>query len=360
MNIGKNIYELRKSKGMTQTELAEKLNVSEQAVSKWENGICAPDVSLFPQLAELFSVSIDRIFGFYRHSYEDEVKKIVKTADDSMDTHKEIEIISEGLKRYPNSPELKLYLAFSLSMINRISDNDEEKKNAVKKAITLCNEVIENCDDIKHTDGALSMLERIYTETGEYDKAICAVEKLSAESYNHMLMGITNILYHKGDYVKQLEFTQNHLWKCWIAMGRMLDSLTSSFMAQKEYGKATEYIQARLKLLCVFDDGCPDFYATHKIWAQEKEAKCYMYQGDKEKCLEALKKVVALADDVHNVASSESFEISKRNYMYFSTLEDDSACEEYMTDILIDRLLMQYDTFFGDYKEYADFKNKLL
>ena len=108
MNIGTNIYTLRKEKKITQAQLAEKLGVSEQAISKWENEQCAPDVSLFPIIADYFGVSIDRLFGYHMNSYADEVKAIMKAADDSMDTYKEIEIISEGLKKYPNSPDLKI------------------------------------------------------------------------------------------------------------------------------------------------------------------------------------------------------------------------------------------------------------
>ena len=103
MNIGTNIYTLRKEKKITQAQLAEKLGVSEQAISKWENDQCAPDVSLFPIIAEFFGVSIDRLFGYHTSSYNDDVEAIMKAADDSMDTYKEIEIISEGLKKYPNS-----------------------------------------------------------------------------------------------------------------------------------------------------------------------------------------------------------------------------------------------------------------
>ena len=58
MNIGTNIYTLRKEKKITQAQLAEKLGVSEQAISKWENDQCAPDVSLFPIIAEFFGVLI--------------------------------------------------------------------------------------------------------------------------------------------------------------------------------------------------------------------------------------------------------------------------------------------------------------
>ena len=58
-SIGETIAELRRSRGMTQAALAEKLNVSDKAISKWENGQGYPDVTLFPMLASLFGVSVD-------------------------------------------------------------------------------------------------------------------------------------------------------------------------------------------------------------------------------------------------------------------------------------------------------------
>ncbi len=57
--IGKNITRLRKLFGMTQLELAEKLNYSDKSVSKWEQGNGIPDVRILVQLAELFNVSVD-------------------------------------------------------------------------------------------------------------------------------------------------------------------------------------------------------------------------------------------------------------------------------------------------------------
>ena len=51
MKLGFTISKLRKEKGMTQEELAEKVNVSAQAVSKWENDISMPDISVLPVLA---------------------------------------------------------------------------------------------------------------------------------------------------------------------------------------------------------------------------------------------------------------------------------------------------------------------
>ena len=57
--LGKRIAALRREKGMTQEELAERLGVSPQAVSNWENGQSCPDISLLPRLAAIFGVTTD-------------------------------------------------------------------------------------------------------------------------------------------------------------------------------------------------------------------------------------------------------------------------------------------------------------
>ena len=59
--IGQRIAALRREKGLKQDELAEKLGVSPQAVSKWENDQTCPDISLLPQLAKLLGVSVDEL-----------------------------------------------------------------------------------------------------------------------------------------------------------------------------------------------------------------------------------------------------------------------------------------------------------
>ena len=61
--LGQKIRVLRIQRGMTQRELAWHLNVSTQAVSKWERNACYPDVTLLLPLARLFSVSLDELFG---------------------------------------------------------------------------------------------------------------------------------------------------------------------------------------------------------------------------------------------------------------------------------------------------------
>ena len=60
-SIGGRIAELRKRRGMTQDELAEKMGVSSQAVSKWENDISCPDIQVLPMLADYFDVTVDAL-----------------------------------------------------------------------------------------------------------------------------------------------------------------------------------------------------------------------------------------------------------------------------------------------------------
>lgn len=60
-SIGKFIAVLRKSKGMTQQDVADRLNVSNKAVSRWERDECAPDLSVIPALAEMFEVTCDEL-----------------------------------------------------------------------------------------------------------------------------------------------------------------------------------------------------------------------------------------------------------------------------------------------------------
>ena len=67
--IAKNISELRKREALTQLELAEKLNYSDKAVSKWERGEAMPDIGVLKEIADLFSVSLDYLV-------EEEHKKI--------------------------------------------------------------------------------------------------------------------------------------------------------------------------------------------------------------------------------------------------------------------------------------------
>lgn len=64
--LGERIAAYRKKANLTQEQLAEKCTVTAQAVSKWENDLTAPDITLIPRLAEIFNVSCDELLGARR------------------------------------------------------------------------------------------------------------------------------------------------------------------------------------------------------------------------------------------------------------------------------------------------------
>ena len=75
MNIyfGENLKNLRKEKNLTQEKLADFLGVSFQTVSKWERGDTYPDITMLPEIAGFFKISVDDLLGVNRAENEKEI-----------------------------------------------------------------------------------------------------------------------------------------------------------------------------------------------------------------------------------------------------------------------------------------------
>ena len=74
--IGKFIQEKRKERKLTQSELAEKLNITDRAISKWENGNCLPDAGTMPELCKILNISINDLFSGKIVDMKDNEKKL--------------------------------------------------------------------------------------------------------------------------------------------------------------------------------------------------------------------------------------------------------------------------------------------
>lgn len=75
--LGMMIASLRKENGMTQLELAEKMGVTDKAVSKWERDLSCPDVTTIPKLAECFDISVDELMQVKADSQKADKKNIM-------------------------------------------------------------------------------------------------------------------------------------------------------------------------------------------------------------------------------------------------------------------------------------------
>lgn len=360
MSIGTTIYALRKESKLTQAQLAEKLGVSEQAVSKWENEVSLPDVSLFPALASLFKVSIDRLFDYHQVSHSEAVSQILKESETGGDMLRSIEILESGLQRYPNSPELKTQLAHMLFMLYLNHQVDTAKREqAIQRAISLCREVADNCTDERKADHALNILRQIYCELGDYRAALNAIDKLSPDNYRAKMLGKAQVLAYKRDEEFD-EFAELRLLSHYIDMNMFFNLKYNVLMGSCEYEKALEWSLAQEKLTSVFDDGCPAFYMSHKTWNIFGMAQAYMKLGNREKCLEQLKRIPPLLALMNPELKDEDYHVAKRNPMYFSHITNPELIEEYLTAFPLEFMLKSYDEFFGDDEDYLNFKREAL
>lgn len=78
MKFNENLKFLRKKEGLTQEELAEKLNVSRQSVTKWESGNAIPDIEKIKEIAYIFSISVDSLIGDIENKTQNKLKKRIQ------------------------------------------------------------------------------------------------------------------------------------------------------------------------------------------------------------------------------------------------------------------------------------------
>lgn len=90
IKIGKHIAEKRKALGLTQKQLAEKLNMSDKSVSKWERGICLPDVSVYLELCRVLGMSINEFLA----GEEIPDERIVQKSEDNL-----LQVTEDGKRR---------------------------------------------------------------------------------------------------------------------------------------------------------------------------------------------------------------------------------------------------------------------
>ena len=97
MNLGSNLYSARKKSGLSQEEVAEKLGVSRQTISKWETDETLPDIRQAKRLAGLYRLTLDDLIAF-----DAEVEEIERAIDSiSEETQKKVDWTKVWGKRYP-------------------------------------------------------------------------------------------------------------------------------------------------------------------------------------------------------------------------------------------------------------------
>lgn len=122
MSFGSTIKRLRKERSLTQDQLANLLNVTPQAVSRWETNAAMPDISLLVPLANVFNVSTDTLLEVNVQKNEEHIRDFCENYCKYEDPYgktvaEKVRIYREEVRKYPQSAELKEILITFLSII---------------------------------------------------------------------------------------------------------------------------------------------------------------------------------------------------------------------------------------------------
>ena len=145
LQIGENIRTNRQRLKLTQEELAQKLGVSFQSVSRWENGITYPDIELLPMLAMLFDISVDTLIGTDKAQEEEKTAEYYEMFTHASGKEERLKILREALGCFPYNVRLKLTYARYLTTL-RLSSGDDPKES-LNEIRTICTSVWEESDD---------------------------------------------------------------------------------------------------------------------------------------------------------------------------------------------------------------------
>lgn len=249
MNIGNKIRELRKQRGITQEQLAESIGISFQAVSKWENNIALPDITLAPVLASYFGVSMDELFDFNLKEIECAVKNITDEAYKYRESNpaESRRILDEGLKKYPENDILLNNLLYVL--------NYSEKPD---ETIIVASKLIEKTtqSDVKYD--ALRFLAYAYKAKGDYESAEAAIEQIP-EIYFTKLTEKAYLLSGKAKF----EAAEKQKWISFENLLQMMWKLAEYYEENEKVEKAIEETEKALNLISIIKNTQFDTYVKY-------------------------------------------------------------------------------------------------
>ncbi len=170
MNLGNNIKFYRTQKKMTQEELAELLGTTSKSISRWEQSLTYPDITLLPSIANIFEITIDELLGVESIKQDEYVKELKKQADlyvMNNDYESELKLWQEAYKKLPNNEDVKINLISIMNTINIIK-NEVKYKDEI---INLAESLLENSTNNIIRINATQCLVDLYSQMDKIEMA---------------------------------------------------------------------------------------------------------------------------------------------------------------------------------------------
>ena len=267
--IGEQIKVLRKEKQITQEKLAEVLGVSYQSVSRWELGICYPDMELLPAIANYFGVSIDRLLSNDITSKEEDRKRFYDTVNTfQRGSLEQMQFVEGYCVKYPDNDRYAFILQDIIT--NYILQNEDKKALYMPRVVALFERLNETCYREDTLRNIISICEEEDLEqwlelcswSANWTRRGCLVSRYNIHSdWNNV-------------YIQQgIETFEN--------MALQLDRRFPDMFGPK---RKTEYHRAILKIIASFGDGItpPDGWVLYYAYKQFVLAACLFGDGKME------------------------------------------------------------------------------
>jgi len=286
MAIGDNIRRLRRERDITQEQLAELLGISSQAVSGWECGRTAPDISQIAPLASIFEVSSDVILGI---DIKHKSRRIGQLYDEMYETacsgdHRTaIRLADDALKEFPDSHRLMSFFANEIYLYGHGIICDEWDRYSSRALGYL--DILRTSDDSSLRNEAIVTTCLWYSCSGRKDEAAELAKSLEASQTSGELLARI----YTG--TKRFEVCRDEVVGQFVhAIGYMLDELTD---CTYDGGKPVYSDDEKLKLgdMCIemfrmlIPDGDYMFYAQYIECAARSNAYICAGHRDRERTL---------------------------------------------------------------------------
>ena len=189
IKIGEKIRLLRRKSSVTQDQLAEYLGVTPQAVSRWESGVCYPDMNALPAIADYFSVSMDELLCYTGAAKAERVRAYLEEHERLLDRDRitdALELLRRAMTDIPSDHSLRLATAGVLSLYaERLMESGRSEqvkvaaKTALSEAVSLCRRILDDCTDDELRDETKKTLCDIYAhQLGDVERAIEIADQL--------------------------------------------------------------------------------------------------------------------------------------------------------------------------------------
>jgi len=244
MIIGKRIKSLRLEKGITQDKLATYLNLSYQAISKWENDETQPDISLLVPIANYFDVSLDYLLGnecsqtFYQTRRE-KLQSIYEL-DRTDDNFRLADIAYKSFIENGN-PTAKDYWYYAYLYDVRATESIRIAKNLYLKAINCLADVQE-----EEISNAYEELCRLLINCNQKEEAQILLEKWIARDKENVYpyIQLANFYNYIGepkqafDYIEKAQLLEIDTYQLYMIMGEVFESLGKNSEAIEAWNKS--------------------------------------------------------------------------------------------------------------------------